>query len=169
MSAAILLILPLSLLIAAVSDLLTMTIPNRVPLFLLASFAILAPVSGLPLAEISMSLVACGLVLAVGFGFFSFNLMGGGDVKLLAATALWFGFSQSLASFIVQTAFWGGCLTLVVMLLRNQATRFAAIEAVVPAQLLTTTKVPYGIAIGIAGVITFWDSPIALAALHLLK
>ncbi len=169
MGAAVLLIPPLCLLIAAVSDLLTMTIPNRIPLFLIASFAIIAPVSGLPWAEISMSLVAGALVLTVCFGFFAAHLMGGGDVKLLAATAIWFGFSHSLAAFIVQTAFWGGCLTLVVMLLRKQADRYASIEAMVPTHILTTKKVPYGVAIGIAGMMTFWDSPIAVAALNLLK
>ncbi|HEX2148278.1 MAG TPA: prepilin peptidase [Pseudorhizobium sp.] len=167
--AAILLIAPVCLFIAAVSDLFTMTIPNRIPVFLLASFAVLAPVSGLPWAEISMSVAAGAVVLAVCFGFFALNIMGGGDVKLLAASALWFGFSSALAAFIVTTALWGGMITLFVIVLRNQASRFAAIEAVVPAQILTSKKVPYGVAIGIAGMMTFWDSPIAHAALNLLK
>lgn len=167
--AAILMIAPICLFMAAVSDLFTMTIPNRISVFLLASFAVLAPVSGLPWAEISMSAAAGAIVLAVCFGFFALNIMGGGDVKLLAASAVWFGFSSALGAFIVATALWGGIVTLLVMLLRNQANRFAAIEAVVPAHILTATKVPYGVAIGIAGIMTFWDSPIALAALHLLK
>lgn len=167
--AAILMIAPICLFIAAVSDLFTMTIPNRIPVLLLASFAVLAPASGLPWAEISMSVAAGALVLAVCFGFFALSIMGGGDVKLLAASALWFGFSPALGAFIVATAIWGGVVTLLVMLLRRQADRFAVIGSVVPAQILTTKKVPYGIAIGIAGMMTFWDSPIALAALELLK
>ncbi|MFN7104243.1 MAG: prepilin peptidase, partial [Pseudorhizobium sp.] len=144
------------------------TIPNRIPLFLIASCLVLSPNSGLPWAEISMSFAAGAVVLAVCFGFFALNLMGGGDVKLLAATALWFGFSQSLAAFIVQTAFWGGLLTLVIMLLRAQAGRFAAIESVVPAQILATKKIPYGVAIGIAGILAYWESPMAVAALGML-
>lgn len=168
MGAAVLLIPPICLLIAAVSDLTTLTIPNRIPLFLIASFLVLAPISGLPWAEISMSFAAGAVVLAVCFAFFALNLMGGGDVKLLAAVAIWFGFSQSLAAFIVQTAFWGGLLTLLLLLLRAQANRFAVIETVVPAQILTTKKIPYGVAIGIAGIMTFWDSPIALAAIKML-
>ena len=168
MGAAVLLIPPICLLIAAVSDLSTMTIPNRIPLFLIASFIVLAPISGLSWAEISMSFAAGALLLAVCFGFFALNLMGGGDVKLLAATALWFGFSQSLAAFIVETAFWGGLLTLILMLLRAQANRFSTIEAVVPNQILATNKIPYGVAIGIAGIMTFWESPIAMAAFDML-
>ena len=115
-----------------------------------------------------MSVAAGALMLVVCFGFFALHLMGGGDVKLLAATAVWFGFSQSLAAFIIQTAFWGGLLTLFILLLRAQANRFAVIETVVPAQILATKKIPYGVAIGIAGIMTFWDSPIALAALKML-
>ena len=41
--AAILLVFPLCLVFAAISDLLTMTIPNRVSLILMISFAVLAP------------------------------------------------------------------------------------------------------------------------------
>nr|CAD6427818.1 peptidase [Rhizobium sp. Q54] len=169
MGAVVLLIPPLCLLIAALSDLFTMTIPNRLSLFLLASFGVLAPVSGLPWAEISMSLAAGALVLAVGFGFFALNIMGGGDVKLLAASAVWFGFSAALGAFIVQTALWGGLVTLLVMLIRSQADRFAVIGTIVPAPILATKKVPYGVAIGIAGIMTFWNSPIALSAMTLLQ
>lgn len=166
--AAILMIPAICLFIAAVTDLFTMTIPNRLSAFLLASFVVLAPVSGLPWAEISMSFAAGAIVLLVCLGFFALNVMGGGDVKLLAASAVWFGFSPALGAFIFQTALWGGLVTLLVMLVRSQASRFAAIEAFVPAPILTTKKVPYGIAIGLAGLLTFWNSPIAESALAAL-
>lgn len=169
MGAAILLIPPICLFMAAVTDLFTMTIPNRLSIFLLASFVVLAPVSGLPWAEISMSFAAGAVVLLVCFGFFALNVMGGGDVKLLAASALWFGFSPALGAFIFQTALWGGLVTLLVMLIRSQADRFAVIGTIVPAQILTTKKVPYGVAIGIAGLMTFWSSPIAVSAMAALK
>lgn len=169
LGAAILLIPPICLFMAAVTDLFTMTIPNRLSIFLLASFVVLAPVSGLPWAEISMSFAAGAVVLLVCFGFFALNVMGGGDVKLLAASALWFGFSPALGAFIFQTALWGGLVTLLVMLIRSQADRFAVIGTIVPAQILTTKKVPYGVAIGIAGLMTFWSSPIAVSAMAALK
>lgn len=169
LGAAILLIPPICLFMAAVTDLFTMTIPNRLSIFLLASFVVLAPVSGLPWAEISMSFAAGAVVLLVCFGFFALNVMGGGDVKLLAASALWFGFSPALGAFIFQTALWGGLVTLLVMLIRSQADRFAVIGTIVPAQILTTKKVPYGVAIAIAGLMTFWSSPIAVSAMAALK
>ena len=169
MGAAILLLLPICLLIAAISDLFTMTIPNRLSIFLLASFVVLAPVSGLPVAEISMSFAAGAIVFAVCLGFYALNVMGGGDVKLLASSAVWFGFSAALGAFILQTALLGGLVTLIVMLLRSQADRFAVIDSLVPEPILTTKKVPYGLAIGLAGLVTFWNSPIAIAALAGLK
>ena len=167
--AAILMVPAICLFMAAVMDLFTMTIPNRLSIFLVASFAVLAPVSGLPWAEISMSIAAGAVVLVVGFGFFYLNIMGGGDVKLLAASAVWFGFSAALGAFIVQTALWGGLITLLVMLLRLQADRFAMIGHILPAPVLVSKKVPYGVAIGIAGMLTFWSSPIAVSALTLLQ
>lgn len=166
---AILMIPAICLFMAAVSDLFTMTIPNRISAFLLASFAVLAPVSGLPWAEISMSFAAGAVVLLVCFGFFALNVMGGGDVKLLAASAVWFGFSPALGAFIIQTALWGGLVTLLVLLVRKQADRFAAIGAFVPAPILATKKVPYGLAIGIAGITAYWQSPIAQAAIASLQ
>jgi prepilin peptidase CpaA len=167
--AVILMVPAICLFMAAMTDLFTMTIPNRLSIFLVASFVVLAPVSGLPWAEISMSFAAAAVVLAVCFGFFALNVMGGGDVKLLAATALWFGFSPALGAFIFQTALWGGLVTLLVMLIRSQADRFALIGNVVPSPILTTKKVPYGVAIGIAGIMTFWTSPIAVSAMAALK
>lgn len=71
---------------AAVVDFAAMRIPNGVHVALLAVFAVCV-MPGLPLGEIATRLgVAAGL-FAVGFGLYSRNLMGAGDVKYLAAAA----------------------------------------------------------------------------------
>ena len=44
---------------------------------------------------------AGALVLAVTFGLFAMGGMGGGDAKLLAATALWMGFGFQLVEYLV--------------------------------------------------------------------
>ena len=75
---------------AAVYDLLRRSIPDRVPLGLLAVFGVYAAVadSALPLWEH----LATGVVLLlVGFGLFAAGALGGGDGKLLAASGLWVG------------------------------------------------------------------------------
>ena len=93
-----LLLFPALMAFAASSDLLTMTISNRVSLILVGSFFVLAVWSGMPLAAIGMHVAAGLAVLVVTFIFFARGWIGGGDAKLAAATALWLGFEQCLTT-----------------------------------------------------------------------
>ena len=79
---------------AASSDLLTMTISNRLSLALAGGFFLLTLVTGMGLHAFGMHLAAAAVVLVVAFIFFSQGWIGGGDAKLAAATALWFGFGS---------------------------------------------------------------------------
>ncbi len=161
---AALLIFPLCMSIAAISDLLTMTIPNRVSLALAVSFLVLAPIFGLSAAEIGMHLVGAGAVFFACFTLFALNVMGGGDAKLLAAAALWFGFDSSLAEFLVYVAFIGGAVTILVLLLRSQASTIMAIGLPLPHSLTAAKKIPYGVAIAVGGMLAFPSSGLLLAA-----
>jgi prepilin peptidase CpaA len=163
---AALFIFPLCMSIAAISDLLTMTIPNRVSLALALAFLTLAPFFGLSFAEIGMHFASAGLVLLACFALFALNVMGGGDAKLLAAAALWFGFDSSLVEFLVYVAFIGGALTVFIVFLRSQANTILAIGLPLPNSLVIAKKIPYGIAIAIGGVMAFPSSPILIAAMH---
>ncbi|EJT03164.1 prepilin peptidase [Rhizobium sp. CCGE 510] len=166
---AVFVILPLCLSMAAFSDLFTMTIPNRVSLILIASFCILAPLSGLGWEMIGMHLAGAAIVFSACFALFAFNVMGGGDAKLLSATALWFGLNQSLAFLMVDVAMIGGLITLLILLVRAQANTILAIGLPVPNSVLLAKKIPYGIAIAIGGFMAFPSSPVFLAALEGLK
>ncbi|NEJ69034.1 peptidase [Rhizobium phaseoli] len=168
-AAAVFVILPLCLAMAAFSDLFTMTIPNRVSLILIASFCILAPLSGLGWEMIGMHLAGAVIVFSACFALFAFHVMGGGDAKLLSATALWFGLNQSLAFLMVDVAMIGGLITLLILLVRAQANTILAIGLPVPNSVLLAKKIPYGIAIAIGGFMAFPDSPLFLAALESLK
>ena len=110
--AAILVIFPLCMAVAAFSDLFTMTIPNRVSMILLASFLIVAPLAGLGLVDIGWHLLAGLCVFAVVFVLFAFNTMGGGDAKVLTASAVWFGFNDSLVVYMGDVAVFGCALTI---------------------------------------------------------
>jgi prepilin peptidase CpaA len=167
-AAAIFLILPLCLALAAFTDLFTMTIPNRIPAILLGSFLVIAPFTGMEWSAIGLSLVAGFAVLSVCFTLFAFNVMGGGDAKLLTAAAVWFGFNQSLLFFLVAVGYLGGALTLVILLLRSQSNSVLAAGLPIPNSLLMAKKVPYGIAIGAAGLLTFGDAPILQGAISSL-
>jgi len=113
-----LLLFPALMAFAASSDLLTMTISNRISLALAGAFFLLTLVTGMSLAAIGMHLAAGALVLAVCFGFFSQGWIGGGDAKLASATALWFGF-DFLLDYLIYASLFGGVLTLVLIQFRK--------------------------------------------------
>ena len=146
---AALLIYGLALIAAGVSDLVRYQIPNTICLALVAAFALFAP--SLPLGAVAWH-VACGAaILAAAALFFAFRLIGGGDAKLLAATALWVGW-QNLGSFILITAIAGGILGLFLLGLR----RFAPEPP--PGRwygrlLARGEGVPYGMAIAASGLV----------------
>jgi prepilin peptidase CpaA len=57
------------------------------------------------------------LVLAAGFALFAHGLAGGGDAKLAAAIALWFGFDR-LVDYALLSGLLGGALTLAILMFR---------------------------------------------------
>ena len=131
--------LAIALLFAAYTDLrsrkianwLTAAIALGAPLFWLSSGLALWPAIAI---QIGMAVAA----FAVLAGLFAVRMMGGGDVKLLTALALWVAPSDYLALLLIM-ALVGGVLTLVIgawnVMLRQ------------PGKL----SVPYGIAIAAAG------------------
>jgi prepilin peptidase CpaA len=151
LDALLLFILPAFLAYAAVSDMLTMTISNRLCAAIALSFFAVALVAGLSWPAIGMHVLASFAMLAVTFGMFAAGWMGGGDAKLAAATALWFGFG-GLLNYVVVASIAGGVLTLVIL-----AARGLPVPAVAERwpwyQRLHNAKsgIPYGIALAAGG------------------
>lgn len=160
---AVLIVFPLCLAFAALSDLFTMTIPNRVPAILIGAFFIVAPMLGLDFKEIGLHAAAAAAVFSVCFVFFALNVMGGGDAKLLSACAVWFGLTNSLVAFLIYVSFFGGVLTLAILLLRAQENRILGTRIPIPHHLFTVKKIPYGIAIALGGFLAYPTSPLMLA------
>lgn len=163
---AVLISLPVALLWAAVTDFLTMTISNRISIGLVCAFVILAPLVGLSLGEIGLSLAAATCVFLVCFALFAANVMGGGDAKILTAASLWFGLTPALISFLVYVAYAGGAVTLLFLLLRWRASAVLAMGIPLPMSVVEAKKIPYGIAIAIGGILAFPYAPMALMALQ---
>ncbi|MGE7370183.1 A24 family peptidase [Neorhizobium sp. NPDC001467] len=163
---AAIMIMPICLALAAVSDLCTMTIPNKLPAALVVGFIVLAPLVGLGWYDFGMAFLAGLVVFAVCFSLFAANVMGGGDAKLLTAAACWFGFSQSLAIFLVTTAFLGGVLTIAILMIRAHSNTVLAMGLALPQSLTTARKIPYGIAIAIAGFMTYEHAPVINLAMR---
>lgn len=115
---AILTIFPAAVILAAFTDLFTMTIPNRISLVLIAAFLALAPFSGITLPQFGWHVAAGAIVLAVTFGLFIAGIIGGGDAKLVSAVALWVGMDHLLPYLLVASLF-GGALTLGLLTFRK--------------------------------------------------
>jgi len=103
---------------AATSDLFTMTIANRVSIILVAGFGLLAALTGMGASDLLSHAGAGAVVLAVVFVFFACGWIGGGDAKLSATTALWFGFAH-LVDYLFYASVFGGALTLAIIYFRG--------------------------------------------------
>jgi len=103
---------------AAASDLFTMTISNRVSLALVAGFLALALLTGMAPYDILTHVAAGAAVLAVAFACFTLGWVGGGDAKVAAGAALWFGFAH-LLNYLVYASLYGGALTLLLLQFRQ--------------------------------------------------
>jgi len=140
---------------AGLMDLTTMKIRNGLVLGLLGTYAILAPLVGFTLAEIGWSAAIAAGLLAICFVFFARGWMGGGDVKLIAVTALWFGFDHTPA-FLLYTALFGGALTLAVLRLRLVGLPAFLGNRPWIAQLQSDQAgIPYGLAVTLAALVVF--------------
>ncbi|MFD1253185.1 MULTISPECIES: prepilin peptidase [Devosia] len=162
MSTIALLIFPLLMAFAASSDLLTMRISNKLVLLLVASFFVVAIAINLPLQQFAMHVLCALAVLAVAFGLFALGWIGGGDAKLAAATTLWLGFGLALP-YLVYTALFGGVLTLLILVLRRvPLTPFLARYRWLERLHDSKQGIPYGIAMAVAGLMTYSHSAIFL-------
>lgn len=167
--AAILVIFPLCMAMAACSDLLTMTIPNRLSVVLIASFCAIAPFSGLGAYDIAMHFGAGAAVFAACFALFALGIMGGGDAKILTASAIWFGLNESLFQYLIWVSAFGGLLSIVILLMRSQHNLILTYGIPMPETMLHKKKVPYGIAIGAAAFMAYPHAPLMQLALGIAQ
>jgi prepilin peptidase CpaA len=132
-------ILAVLLVVAAVIDTRTFTISNK----LNATVALLAPVYWLavgldPWPGMAIQIgVAIGVFLLFALAF-AVGMMGGGDVKLAAALALWFPLGATI-KFLVLMSVAGGVLTVLVLIAHRLRGREGRPE------------IPYGVAIAFGG------------------
>lgn len=143
---------------AASSDLLTMTISNRISLTLVAGFFVLALVVGLSPMTVVAHIGAGGLVLLVAFIFFAQGWIGGGDAKLAAATALWLGFDH-LLPYLLYASVFGGLLTLILLMSRGLPLPPLLLRQAWAVRLHDKDSgIPYGIALAAAALTVYPDT-----------
>jgi len=160
LSKLILLAFPLIMAFAASSDLLTMRISNRVVILLVAMFCAVAVLIGMPIQEFGLHVACATLVLSVAFGFFALGWIGGGDAKLAAATTFWLGFGVTVP-YLIYASMLGGALTLLLLVGRRWPLPVALMRIGWIHRLHDSrTGVPYGIALAIAGLLTYSDTTV---------
>jgi len=152
------------LLFAAAADIARYAIPNWVSLALTGVFVIAALFAQAPLAQVGAHLAFGFGVLVVGFFLFQAGVFGGGDAKLLAATAVWTGFA-AFPPFLFWTALAGGALALALLAARQLVKQGDAQPPFVNQLLTKAAGIPYGAAIMVGGLIAIPSLPLFTAAL----
>ena len=140
------------LIYAALRDICTYTISNGLNLtiaFLFPIYVLFSPHT----IDWSGTFIVAGIIFAGGVVLFALRALGGGDVKLLAATALWAG-PGAIFDFLLVTTITGGVMA-IVMSSRSRfalAMTFEAIGRHGIRDAVLSHVLPYGVAIAAGGI-----------------
>lgn len=144
-------------------DLTSYRIPNGFTLALIAAFLFVAPFTGMGWWQFGQHFAVAGLVFIVGFALwslqsFGWKLVAGGDVKLMAGAALWFG-TEATVPFLVYTGILGALLSFVILFARRwPVPAFLEGQAWIMQIHQGRKEVPYGVAMGPAALLVFAHS-----------
>lgn len=146
-------VITMLLLTAASLDIYKFIIPNWLNLTFLAVYPLFVLATPMEM-EWGKALLAALGVFAAGYALFNFNVMGGGDVKLMAVCALWLGYTEALLSFFVIMSLAGGVLGAALIIIRAVYARF--INRKPPKVLEKGAPIPYGVAIAFSMLVLVW-------------
>lgn len=149
----------ITMIFAALQDAATLTIRNRLVLIVAGGYAVFAPLAGFGLTDIGLALATGALVLMASFTLFAFGLIGGGDAKLMAATALWLG-PQGTLTFLIYATLIGGVLAIAMLMFRAMplpATLYG--QAWVARLQAPKTGIPYALAMAPAALLVVPSTP----------
>jgi len=154
--AALLTLFPVLAIIAALTDVTSFTIPNRISAILVLAFFPAALAMARPLGEVGVDVAVFLVALLAGMGMFAAGWIGGGDAKLLAAASLWLGL-PALPVFLIVTALAGGALAMLLMNARSPWVQpyLAGAPAWVTRLATPGADVPYGVAIATGALAAF--------------
>ena len=141
---------PVLLTIGAASDLLRYLIPNWISLALAALSIPALLLAGIDLAGLLWHLAVGLAVFGLTSILFFRGMIGGGDVKLLAAVSCWTGWPL-VVPFIIYTAIAGGLLTLTLLVLRRVVHKYNTSPESLSPLFSPSSGIPYGAAIATGG------------------
>jgi prepilin peptidase CpaA len=137
---------------ASCFDVMRLRIPNPIPIALVALFAFELFV-GRSFQNPLDHLLAMGFALLILLPVFALNMLGGGDVKLLAAVALWLGMNK-LAALLILVGVVGGIFALFWLAMR-WLIRTGLRDRKLPRSLQAHAPLPFALPIMIAAVLLF--------------
>lgn len=127
------------LVIAAITDIKSRTISNRLNIAMAALAPLFWIATGLPLWPGMFIQLGLALIIFISFALmFAMGFMGGGDVKLLGALALWLPLQPMITLLLIMSIL-GGAVTAATILHHKIGRRAGQPE------------IPYGVAIALAG------------------
>ena len=164
--------------LAAVSDMRSMTIPNRYSVYMLAVFCIAwgalflggrADVFG----SVISHLFSAGLVFVVTAILFALKVIGGGDAKFATACSVWVGVKY-VPVFLFFMTLGGGLLGAVALYIKRRKPFLSPADGSWIAQVQGgADKVPYGVAITFGMIVAFvyagYFSPVLLSSFVVLQ
>lgn len=155
---------PVIMVYAAARDVTSYEIPNWVSLSIVANFLAAALVGSVDLSVVAWHLGAGVAVLFVGALLFFGGIFGGGDAKLIAACAVWVGWSM-LAKFLLLVAIFGGILALAILVLRRLDLPASWLRSAWLRRVHSREEgVPYAVAIALGSILMFRELPLVEAA-----
>lgn len=135
--------------LAAVQDIASLRIANLFPVLMIALYAVWVAMVGWN-ASLWLNAASFLAMLGAGIILFGRGWLGGGDVKLLAATALWFPLT-ALPAFMAYVTMIGGLMTLALIALRRMVMAGSGDRIRNPV-LKPKGPIPYGVAIAIGAI-----------------
>jgi prepilin peptidase CpaA len=131
---------------AAIGDMRRLIIPDWISVAIAGLFVLHVVTSPIPVNVLGGVAVGAA-TLAAGLGLFACNLIGGGDVKLMSAIALWAG-PMRILDFLFVTAITGGFVAGGMLLRRRHLAPVGGTPGAA-----ASTEVPYGVAISVGGIL----------------
>ena len=165
-SLLLLALFPAGVIVAAIRDVTSFTIPNWLSGLLAVTFIPVALLVHLPMGALGLNVAAGFAALVAGIGMFAMGWCGGGDAKLLAASALWLGW-PGVMTLVLATGVAGGAIATALIAARNSGPITALAGRGPPwlGRLLTPAEdLPYGLAIAVGALIAFPSSSLIVAA-----
>jgi len=138
------------LVLAALEDLWRLKISNWLCAAIIVAAFVAVILAG-PVADLWQNVAVFAGLLVVGTPLFAYGKMGGGDVKLFAATGLWFDLAGA-GRMIVAVMIAGGFVAIFVLMLR--VIKWSPEARARIAVLRAKGGIPYGVAIGIGALAT---------------